>query len=120
MLVSRWAGEASTNPTTLPGFNKFVFETIIPVCFHVPLQSTTFDIDDAASVQLLGDISGVLLAALKNCGNEFLVFMQQQFLPQLQLSQQEIAELLGYMQAAKSDREFRKVLEGLVKSKRRQ
>lgn len=118
LCVSRWAGSAGTNPTALPGFNNFVYETIVPVCFSVPLQSPEFDADDPACRQTLSDISGVLLAALKTCGDEFLLFMQQKFLPQLQLNQQEIASLLGSMQTAKNERQYREVLIALVRAKR--
>ncbi|KAG8906804.1 pre-tRNA nuclear export protein [Tulasnella sp. 403] len=64
----------------VPGFERVVYERLIPLAFSLP-GSPGFNIKDAQSLQVLGEIGVMLKAAHKARGQEVLDFLANSFLP---------------------------------------
>uniref|UniRef100_A0A7S1KQA2 Exportin-T n=1 Tax=Percolomonas cosmopolitus TaxID=63605 RepID=A0A7S1KQA2_9EUKA len=92
-MVEKWAGQNQS-------FTQFCFQQIIPLCFTLPTNNN-FDLEDASWYMVLGDIVDVLRTIGKNCGNSFVEFMVQQYLPSLNLSQPMINQLMEVLANSK-------------------
>uniref|UniRef100_A0A8B9JVX3 Exportin-T n=1 Tax=Astyanax mexicanus TaxID=7994 RepID=A0A8B9JVX3_ASTMX len=81
-LVELWGGKDG-----LVGFPDFIYKHIVPACFVAPLKPT-FDLSDAQTI-----LVSPLCISLYFQGPEFIQFLQQEYLPSLQISP-EIAQVL--------------------------
>lgn len=70
-------------PSPVPGFEQFLYNSVVQVCFEVPLKKD-FDYGDAQSFQVIGEISNFLKALLQKRGVEFSDFMTTTLLPSIQ------------------------------------
>lgn len=68
----------------LEGFNKVIYQQIIPLTFSIPLKPN-FDFNDSINNTILSEITKIHKSTITKCGNDFLVFLNQQFLPSLAL-----------------------------------
>lgn len=105
-LVEAWAlpsaiAAAATAGESSPGFVEFMYKHIIPACFLAPLKST-FDFGDAHSFLALGEIAAVLKAVVKCRGEEAKLYLQNTYLPSLNLSPQISQELLAKIEKAEA------------------
>eukprot|EP01112_Ceratiomyxa_fruticulosa_P004613 TRINITY_DN15148_c0_g1_i1.p1 TRINITY_DN15148_c0_g1~~TRINITY_DN15148_c0_g1_i1.p1 ORF type:complete len:397 (-),score=79.09 TRINITY_DN15148_c0_g1_i1:63-1121(-) len=66
----------------LEGFNKVIYQQIIPLTFSVPLKPN-FDFNDSINNTILGEITKIHKSTVTKCGSDFLVFLNQQFFPTL-------------------------------------
>ena len=78
-LVDQWGGSGSAS---VPGFNSYILQEILPLCFSA-LSQPHFDLKDAASLPLLEAIAAVQLSMLSKIGNEFLSYVCEHQLPAL-------------------------------------
>jgi len=102
--------------TGLPGFGQFVYERIIPLCFSIPF-SPSFNLQDAQTLIVLGEISAIKKVAYQRLGNELIEYLQKAYLPSIGFP----AELIrNYIQALETMdiKAFSKYFKSLVQSKR--
>uniref|UniRef100_A0A3B4DM72 Exportin-T n=1 Tax=Pygocentrus nattereri TaxID=42514 RepID=A0A3B4DM72_PYGNA len=86
-LVELWGGKDG-----LVGFPDFIYKHIVPACFLAPLKPT-FDLSDAQTVLTLSECTLTLKIIHLKRGLEFVQFLQQEYLPSLQVSP-EITQVL--------------------------
>ncbi|XP_077981134.1 exportin-T-like [Glandiceps talaboti] len=78
-LVETWGGEDGP-----AGFRDFIYKNIIPACFMAPLKST-FDLNDGQTFLALQEDGALLKTILTQQGGEAYRFLQQDYLPSLQI-----------------------------------
>ncbi|SGY86016.1 BQ5605_C009g05795 [Microbotryum silenes-dioicae] len=64
----------------VPGFETFLYSSAIPMCLQVPLRPN-FDLLDAQSFQMMGEIASLLKGLYLKRGDEFTQFMMGEYLP---------------------------------------
>ncbi|XP_019856331.1 PREDICTED: exportin-T-like isoform X3 [Amphimedon queenslandica] len=84
-LVEGWSGQnvLLDYPST-SGFIDYVYKEILPICFVVPLQPT-FDLNEGQAYLCLGEIVSLLKELVTQRGEEFLLYLQSQYLPSLMI-----------------------------------
>uniref|UniRef100_A0A1X7VQY9 Exportin-T n=1 Tax=Amphimedon queenslandica TaxID=400682 RepID=A0A1X7VQY9_AMPQE len=84
-LVEGWSGQnvLLDYPST-SGFIDYVYKEILPICFIVPLQPT-FDLNEGQAYLCLGEIVSLLKELVTQRGEEFLLYLQSQYLPSLMI-----------------------------------
>ncbi|GAA6052810.1 hypothetical protein JCM3770_006263 [Rhodotorula araucariae] len=103
------AGAPAAPPSPVPGFERFLYDEAVKVCFEVPLQAG-FDYSDAQSFQVIGEIAVLLKALLQKRGNEFVEFMTQQFFPSISCPPEASAQFMTALQEAPDGKQFKKFL----------
>ncbi|BGP43722.1 pre-tRNA nuclear export protein [Rhodotorula kratochvilovae] len=96
-------------PSPVPGFERFLYEEAVKICFEVPLQPD-FDYSDAQSFQVIGEIATFLKALLQKRNNEFAEFMTQQFFPSIACPPEASAQFMTALQEAPDGKQFKKFL----------
>ncbi|XP_017571197.1 exportin-T [Pygocentrus nattereri] len=91
-LVELWGGKDG-----LVGFPDFIYKHIVPACFLAPLKPT-FDLSDAQTVLTLSECTLTLKIIHLKRGLEFVQFLQQEYLPSLQVSPEITQELCQVLQ----------------------
>ncbi|KAJ8249585.1 hypothetical protein COCON_G00228010 [Conger conger] len=91
-LVELWGGKDG-----LVGFPDFIYKHIVPACFVAPLKPT-FDLSDAQTVLTLSECALTLKMIHLKRGPEFIQYLQQDYLPSLQLSPDITQELCQVLQ----------------------
>lgn len=86
-LVELWGGKDG-----MVGFLDFVYKHIVPACFLAPLKPT-FDLSDAQTVLTLSECALTLKMIHLKRGPEFIQFLQQDYLPSLQVTPEITQEL---------------------------
>ncbi|XP_063072875.1 exportin-T isoform X2 [Engraulis encrasicolus] len=93
-FVELWGGKDG-----LVGFPDFIYKHIVPACFLAPLKPT-FDLSDAQTVLTLSECTLTLKMIHLKRGPEFIQFLQQEYLPSLQVSPDITQELCQVLQQA--------------------
>lgn len=83
----------------MAGFVEFMYNNIVPSCFIAPLKDT-FDLNDAQTILALSESASCLKTVLDKRGDEFVTYLQSQYLPTLNVAPDKIEE---YCQALRSD-----------------
>ncbi|KAI1882201.1 hypothetical protein AGOR_G00248250 [Albula goreensis] len=104
-LVELWGGKDG-----LVGFPDFIYKHIVPACFLAPLKPT-FDLSDAQTILTLSECALTLKMIHLKRGPEFIQYLQQEYLPSLQVSPEIIQELCQVLQQPDS-----KVLKNYIKA----
>ncbi|KAE8281121.1 Exportin-T Exportin(tRNA) tRNA exportin [Larimichthys crocea] len=91
-LVELWGGKDG-----MVGFPDFIYKHIVPACFLAPLKPT-FDLSDAQTVLTLSECALTLKMIHLKRGPEFIQFLQQEYLPSLQVSPEISQELCQVIQ----------------------
>lgn len=91
-LVELWGGKDG-----MVGFPDFIYKHIVPACFLAPLKPT-FDLSDAQTVLTLSECAVTLKMIHLKRGLEFIQFLQQEYLPSLQVSPEISQELCQVIQ----------------------
>ncbi|XP_046878660.1 exportin-T isoform X3 [Hypomesus transpacificus] len=86
-LVELWGGKDG-----MVGFPDFIYKHIVPACFLAPLKPT-FDLTDAQTVLTLSECALTLKMIHLKRGPEFIQYLQQEYLPSLQVSPEITQEL---------------------------
>ena len=94
-MVELWGGTEGG----MSGFVEFMYNNIVPCCFIAPLKDT-FDLTDAQTILALSESAACLRSVLDKRGDELVTYLQNQYLPTLNVSPEKIHE---YCQALKSD-----------------
>lgn len=107
-LVTLWGrktdspnGATTTNETStstpLPGFEQFIYETLLPLSFEAPAKEN-FDFNDAQSQMVLGEISSLLKSIYDARGDELLNYLATVYLPGIQCPNDLMQELIHCVQ----------------------
>lgn len=104
-LVELWGGKDG-----MVGFPDFIYKHIVPACFLAPLKPT-FDLTDAQTVLTLSECALTLKMIHLKRGPEFIQYLQQEYLPSLQVSPEITQELCQVLQQADT-----KVLKSYIKA----
>uniref|UniRef100_H3C9W1 Exportin-T n=1 Tax=Tetraodon nigroviridis TaxID=99883 RepID=H3C9W1_TETNG len=91
-LVELWGGKDG-----MVGFPDFIYKHIVPACFLAPLKPT-FDLADAQTVLTLSECAVTLKTIHLKRGPEFIHFLQQDYLPSLQVAPDVSQELCQVIQ----------------------
>ncbi|KAJ8373549.1 hypothetical protein SKAU_G00041290 [Synaphobranchus kaupii] len=91
-LVELWGGKDG-----LVGFPDFIYKHIVPACFVAPLKPT-FDLSDAQTILTLSECALTLKMIHLKRGPEFIQYLQQEYLPSLQVSPDITQELCQVLQ----------------------
>uniref|UniRef100_A0A803TJA3 Exportin-T n=1 Tax=Anolis carolinensis TaxID=28377 RepID=A0A803TJA3_ANOCA len=91
-LVELWGGK--DGPV---GFADFVYKHIVPACFLAPLKQT-FDLADAQTVLALSECAVTLKTIHLKRGLECIQYLQQEYLPSLQVGPEIIQEFCQALQ----------------------
>lgn len=91
-LVELWGG--NDGPV---GFADFVYKHIVPACFLAPLKQT-FDLADAQTVLALSECAVTLKTIHLKRGPECVQYLQQEYLPSLQVAPEIIQEFCQALQ----------------------
>uniref|UniRef100_A0A803YDX6 Exportin-T n=1 Tax=Meleagris gallopavo TaxID=9103 RepID=A0A803YDX6_MELGA len=91
-LVELWGGK--DGPV---GFADFVYKHIVPACFLAPLKQT-FDLADAQTVLALSECAVTLKTIHLKRGPECIQYLQQDYLPSLQVAPEIIQEFCQALQ----------------------
>ena len=83
----------------MTGFVDFMYKSIVPACLMAPMKPT-FDFNDGQTTLALGECSNCLREIYGKRGDEMISYLQSDYLPTLQLSQQQTEE---FCQALKAD-----------------
>ncbi|XP_036375883.1 exportin-T isoform X1 [Megalops cyprinoides] len=104
-LVEHWGGKDG-----LVGFPDFIYKHIVPACFLAPLKPT-FDLSDAQTILTLSECALTLKMIHIKRGPEFIQYLQQEYLPSLQVTPDITQELCQVLQQPDS-----KVLKNYIKA----
>ncbi|MEE6480433.1 hypothetical protein FKM82_012568 [Ascaphus truei] len=91
-LVELWGGKDG-----LVGFADFVYKHIVPACFLAPLKPT-FDLADAQTVLALSECAVTMKTIHLKRGPECIQYLQQEYLPSLQVAPEIIQEFCQALQ----------------------
>jgi len=73
--------------------NQFIIENMVPCCFSMILRQN-IDFNDAQHILLLNEINSCLNLLYRKFGDEFIGFLQNNYLVSLQLSENAIQNLI--------------------------
>ncbi|GJN94034.1 hypothetical protein Rhopal_007097-T1 [Rhodotorula paludigena] len=104
-------------PSPVPGFERFLYENAVKICFEVPLKPD-FDYSDAQSFQVIGEIANFLKALLQKRGNEFVEFLTTQFFPSISCPPETSAQFMTALQEAPDGKQFKKFLGTFLQTSR--
>ncbi|XP_043943980.1 exportin-T [Protopterus annectens] len=85
----------------LVGFIDFIYKRIVPACFLAPMKPT-FDLSDAQTVLVLSECAVTLKTIQLKRGPEFIQYLQQEYLPSLQIAPDMIQEFCQVLQQTDS------------------
>ncbi|XP_064417764.1 exportin-T isoform X1 [Latimeria chalumnae] len=91
-LVELWGGKDG-----LVGFGDFIYKHIVPACFLAPMKQT-FDLTDAQTVLALSECAVTLKTIYLKRGPECIQYLQQEYLPSLQVAPEIIQEFCQALQ----------------------
>ncbi|KAM9313145.1 exportin-T [Gastrophryne carolinensis] len=91
-LVELWGGKDG-----LVGFADFVYKHIFPACFLAPLKPT-FDLADAQTILALSECAVTMKTIYLKRGPECIQYLQQEYLPSLQVAPEIIREFCQALQ----------------------
>ncbi|XP_076106455.1 exportin-T-like isoform X2 [Mytilus galloprovincialis] len=92
-LVDSWGGNDG-----MAGFVDFMYKSIIPACLMAPMKPS-FDLNDGQTSLALGECSNCLREIYGKRGDEMIQYLQSEYLPTLQLSQQQTEEFCQVLKA---------------------
>ncbi|XP_040265104.1 exportin-T [Bufo bufo] len=91
-LVELWGGKDG-----LVGFADFVYKHIVPACFLAPMKPT-FDLADAQTILALSECAVTMKTIYLKRGPECIQYLQQEYLPSLQVAPEIIQEFCQALQ----------------------
>ncbi|GBG87187.1 hypothetical protein CBR_g44922 [Chara braunii] len=113
----RLASEWCEQPEKVPGFRRFIIEKFVTECCLYSTLRNTFDLRDANTVSLLGEIAVALKTVYLKCGDEFLVHMRSVALPTVHCPDNMADEYCQRLQNSDT-RELRSVLKTVIEKLR--
>ena len=116
-LVGAWAGSSSdaangTAAAALPGFERFIYETLIGLIFEAPTKDD-FDFRDAQAQIVLGEIATLAKTIYLKRGDEMINYLLQVYLPGIHCPP-ELAQDFAHNLKALDAKPFKKYLEAFI------
>ncbi|KAM9992084.1 hypothetical protein ACTFIZ_012749 [Dictyostelium cf. discoideum] len=99
------------------GFQSFIYDQVVPICFQVPL-SDQFNMSDFTSTVILLEIGKSLRAIAQKYGDEFLTYMNTILLPKLNVSQEVINQFIKLLQPSSPIKDFQELLKLFIRQKK--
>lgn len=121
-LVSAWAGSPAgaaqngTASTALPGFERFIYETLIGLIFEAPTKEG-FDFRDAQAQIVLGEIATLAKTIYVKRGDEMINYLLQVYFPGINCPP-ELAHDFAQNLKALEAKPFKKYLEAFIAKSR--
>ncbi|KAE8209949.1 hypothetical protein CF327_g6120 [Tilletia walkeri] len=103
----------SAGTMAIPGFEQFIYERLIPLCFEVS-GKPTFLLEDAMAQVTLGEIAVLLKTIYERRGDEALRYLSEVYLPGVQCPPQMSSELAAALKAQDA-KAFKKTLDAFLK-----
>lgn len=95
------------HPTSVPGFENFIYDTLIPLAFTVP-ASPQFDLNDAQSQLVLTDIAQLLKTIQAKRGHdEMAQWLMQVYFPRISCPQDLATDFVKGMQEMEAGKRFK-------------
>lgn len=109
-LIREWYGKSEAGP---PDFDKVVFTVILPACFET-IFSAKFDVEDAWTYLVLGEIADCLMLMQSMTGAALAQFLQQYF-HSISLNGSTVPTVVAVLQE-KNKKKATKILKQLAES----
>lgn len=93
---------------SVPGFETYLYERIVPVAFEAP-ATAGFDLADAQAQQVLTDLAALVRKAHGARGDELTAFLGTQYLPSIQCPDALAATVVASL-ASPDPKAFRRAL----------
>ncbi|GAA6024202.1 hypothetical protein JCM11491_001283 [Sporobolomyces phaffii] len=124
-LVSLWVDPfpVPANPKTpivpspVPGFERFIYENVVGICFEIPLKPE-FDFSDAQSFQVVGEIAVLLKMLHQKRPAEFESFLETSFFPSINCPQEKAQPFMAALREAPDGKQLKKFFGEWLKSSR--
>ncbi|KAK9766337.1 pre-tRNA nuclear export protein [Basidiobolus ranarum] len=115
-FVNIWGGSNTNgaNTKSLAGFEQFIYEHIVRVCFEVPAKRS-FDFGDGQAVLVFGELSSLQKSILLKQGPEFLNFMRGVYLPSVNCPPSMIEEYCQAIQQLEL-KQFKKYFQNFIRN----
>ncbi|KAK5581602.1 hypothetical protein RB653_001639 [Dictyostelium firmibasis] len=104
-------------PHAVNGFQTFIYDQLVPICFQVPL-SEQFNMSDFTSNLILSEIGKSLRAIAQKYGDEFLNYMNTILLPKLNVPQEVINQFIKLLQPSAPIKDFQELLKLFIRQKK--
>ncbi|GAA5960825.1 hypothetical protein JCM21900_002296 [Sporobolomyces salmonicolor] len=104
-------------PSPVPGFEQFLYQNVVKLCFEVPMRAD-FDYSDAQSFQVIGEIANLLKLLVQKRGAEFVEFMTTQFFPSIQCPPEASQAFMTALQEAPDGKQLKKFLGDWLRTSR--
>ncbi|GAA5820935.1 hypothetical protein JCM10212_000554 [Sporobolomyces blumeae] len=104
-------------PSPVPGFERFVYENVIGICFEIPLRDD-FDFGDAQSFQVVGEIALLLKTMHQKRPQEFEQFLETSFLPSMNCPADKALGLAQAIREASDGKQLKKYFAEWLRSSR--
>ncbi|KAJ1570901.1 hypothetical protein NDA11_005398 [Ustilago hordei] len=116
-LVGAWGGSAGNAANTaLPGFDRFIYQTLIALVFEAPTKEA-FDLADAQAQIVLGEIATLARRIYLERGDEMINYLLHVYFPAIQCPV-ELAQDFAQNLKALDAKPFKKYFEAFVAKSR--
>lgn len=120
-LVAAWGGSANeaangASSTALPGFERFIYETLIGLIFEAPTKEG-FDFRDAQAQIVLGEIATLAKTIYLKRGDEMINYLLQVYFPGIHCPP-ELAQDFAQNLKSLDAKPFKKYLEAFIAKSR--
>ncbi len=100
-MIAAWCTSTIQNGTylhtPLAGFDDFLYRSLLPLCFEVPAKST-FNVQDAQSIQVLGEIASVQKVILRIKGQSFITYLTDVYFRSVNLPSDRVQQYTQALQ----------------------
>ncbi|CAD6943271.1 unnamed protein product [Tilletia controversa] len=103
----------ATGTMAIPGFEQFIYERLVSLCFEVS-GSPTFRLIDALAQVTLGEIAVLLKTIYERRGDEALRYLSEVYLPSVQCPPEMASELATALKAQEA-KPFKRTLDAFLK-----
>eukprot|EP01132_Coremiostelium_polycephalum_P004280 gene4280-5354_t len=100
----------------IAGFQTFIYDFILPVCFQIPLSSQ-FNTSDFSANQLLVEIAKSLKLISSKYGEEFLNYMATHFLPSLHIATDATQQFIKLLHPTSPLKDFQDFFKSFIRHK---
>ncbi|GAK64103.1 ARM repeat-containing protein [Moesziomyces antarcticus] len=114
-LVAAWGGSsgaANGAAAGLPGFERFIYETLIGLIFEAPTKDT-FDLRDAQAQIVLGEIATLAKTIYAKRGDEAVEYLTQVYFPGIHCPPEMAADFAQNLKTLEA-KPFKKYLEAFI------
>lgn len=109
---------SSPPPVTVPGFQAFIYDTLVPLTIEVPAKPT-FDFSDAQAQMVLTEIATLLKTILNARGPvELPAFLTEVYLPKIGCPPELAAQFVDTLRGTAEPRKFKAYLQGFITQSR--